>query len=292
MLGHGFSDRLIKIRTEEYNLQRTILNEHLKDALLKREAQSRNLSVEDLLSLEVRDRVGEPSEPEIQEARAAQKSSLGEISESLGLAVGRERLLKQRRSIREAQFVASLQAKYGVRILMQPPRIDFSSLAGPTKGPQSAEITILEYSDFQCPFCKQAQAVLSGLQTKYPGKVKLVFKQFPLSVHRDAERAAEAAVCASDQNHFWELHDVLFAHEDLSLQALEAYARQIGLNEATFFSCMSSHDSTMKIRNDIESGVNLGINSTPTFFVNGRLVVGAASIERIVEDEFTIDDRH
>jgi protein-disulfide isomerase len=152
----------------------------------------------------------------------------------------------------------------------------------PTKGfyaigPENAPITIVEFSDYQCPFCKRwHQEVYGPLLAAYPGKIKLVYRNLPLtSLHPDAMGAAEAAMCAGEQDAYWKFHEKLFDGDTLGSQAYLQYAQQLSLNIDKFQSCLNDHKYKAAIEKDSDFAVNLGISSTPTFFINGLAVVGA-----------------
>lgn len=153
----------------------------------------------------------------------------------------------------------------------------------PLKGNKDAKVTIVEYSDFQCPFCKRAtEDVLPGILKQYGGKVKLVFKQFPLPSHPWAKDAAIASVCAYEQGNdgFWKFHDIVFQKQkeitvEKSKEQLKTLAKQIGLDTGKFEACFNSPDTATKVQNELKEGQSIGINSTPTFVVNGMPVPGA-----------------
>jgi predicted DsbA family dithiol-disulfide isomerase len=141
----------------------------------------------------------------------------------------------------------------------------------------SASVTITEFSDFQCPYCKKAANVVERLRQSYGDKVKFVLKQMPLSMHRQAFKAAQASVCAGEQGKFWEYYDRLFASSDLSVDALNQVAAQVGLQQNEFGQCLESDESRMAVKRDMTEADRLGVNGTPTFFVNGRVVRGEVS---------------
>jgi protein-disulfide isomerase len=153
----------------------------------------------------------------------------------------------------------------------------------PVKGNKDAKVTIVEYSDFQCPFCKRAtDDVLPGILKEYQGKVKLVFKQFPLPNHPWANDAAIASVCAYKQGNdgFWKFHDIVFQKQkeitaEKSKEQLKTFAKQIGLDTGKFEACFNSPDTATRVQNELKEGQSIGINSTPTFVVNGMSVPGA-----------------
>ena len=148
-------------------------------------------------------------------------------------------------------------------------------------GPKDAEITIVEFSDFQCPFCKRwHQEVYEPLLAAYPGKIRLVYRHLPLtSIHPDALSAAEAAMCAGEQDAFWEFHDKLFDGDLLGSGTYTQYAQDLKLDTASFETCLTEHKYQAEIQADSDFAVNLGVNSTPTFFINGLAIVGAQPID-------------
>jgi protein-disulfide isomerase len=148
-------------------------------------------------------------------------------------------------------------------------------------GPDDAPITIVEFSDYQCPFCRRWHAeVYEPLLAAYPGKIRLVYRNLPLtSIHPDAFAAAEAAMCAGEQDVYWKYHDKLFSSETLGNNAYIQYAQQLGLNMSTFEACLSNHKYQKAIESDSDFALNLGIRSTPTFFINGLALVGAQPLD-------------
>jgi protein-disulfide isomerase len=148
----------------------------------------------------------------------------------------------------------------------------------PWKGvdPSKADVVIVEYSDFECPFCGRAQPTVAALMTKYEGKISLVFKDFPLSFHTNAQISAEAGECADEQGMFWELHDVMFLNQQtLGRDNLIGYAGDVGLDVAEFTTCLDSGDMTAEVTADTSEGSANGVRGTPAFFVNGVLISGA-----------------
>jgi protein-disulfide isomerase len=152
----------------------------------------------------------------------------------------------------------------------------------PMKGNKDAKVTIVEYSDFQCPFCKRATDILPGILKEYDGKVKLVYKQFPLPNHPWAKDAAIASVCAYKQgnNDFWRFHDLVFEKQkeitvEKSKEQFKAFAKELGLDMGKFEACLSSPEAAARVQDEMKEGQSIGVNSTPTFVVNGMPVPGA-----------------
>ena len=160
-------------------------------------------------------------------------------------------------------------------------RYDIPTAGFYSLGPADAPITLVEFSDFQCPFCKRwHDETYEPLLAAYPGKIRIVYRHLPLtSIHPDAFSAAEAAMCAGDQNMFWEYHGKLFSGESLGNAVYEQYARDLGLNIPTFVDCITEHKFQAAIEADSNFAIDLGISSTPTFFVNGLALVGAQPLD-------------
>jgi protein-disulfide isomerase len=148
-------------------------------------------------------------------------------------------------------------------------------------GPEDAPITIVEFSDYQCPFCRRwHDEVYEPLLAAYPGQIKLVYRNLPLtSIHPDAFSAAEAAMCAGEQDAYWAYHEKLFSSENLGNQFYTQYAQELSLNMDVFESCLSDHKYKAAIEADSDFAVNLGVRSTPTFFINGLAIVGAQPLD-------------
>jgi protein-disulfide isomerase len=148
----------------------------------------------------------------------------------------------------------------------------------PVQGPVDAPIVIIEYSDFECPYCRRHNLeVKDALMAAYPGQIRYIHKDFPLaSIHPNATSASEAAQCAHEQGKFWDYHDALFTQSlGLGTDAYLAYADEVGLNAQQFSDCFAERRYQDDVQADFDFGAELGIRSTPTFFINGIAVVGA-----------------
>jgi protein-disulfide isomerase len=156
------------------------------------------------------------------------------------------------------------------------------------KGPKNAPITIVEFSDFQCPFCNRVNPTLAALQKKYGDKIRIVFKHNPLSFHKDAPLASQAALAAGEQGKFWEMHDLLFKNmRALKRDNLDSYAQELGLNMDKFKAALDSGKFKAQVDADIAQARSLGATGTPTFFINGKKLRGAqpqASFERVIDE--------
>jgi len=146
----------------------------------------------------------------------------------------------------------------------------------PALGAKDAKVTVVEYSDFQCPYCSKAVPVVHAMLKEYDGKVKLVYVNYPLQFHQYAYKAAEASECALDQGKFWEYHDLLFENQDkLTADDLKGYAKTLGLDTAKFDSCLDNGDKIPAVEADIAQAKQAGVSGTPTFMIGNTKVVGA-----------------
>ena len=175
---------------------------------------------------------------------------------------------------------AHLQGQQPQQLLDPPVKIPISG--SPAEGSPTAKVTIVEFSDFQCPYCAAAIVDVNKLLKAYPTQIRLIFKQFPLEMHPQANYAAAAALAAQRQGKFWQLHDAMFAHqEDLSRQAILEYARATGLNMQQFETDIDSTEVRETVIRDVQDGNTAGVEGTPTFFINGQHYNGSLALERL-----------
>lgn len=205
---------------------------------------------------------------------------------ALGLGAGY--LLWGRPDGEEAQAAASAQNRDAAAesAPRQITRYDVPVDDDPALGPADAPITIIEFSDYECPYCRRWQAeVLPRLRETYPDQIRFVYRDFPLtSIHANAAPAAAAANCAQEQDAYWEFHDKLFSMElGLSTRAYQQYASDLGLDTDVFNECLESDRYMDEVQADFQYAAELGIRSTPTFFINGIAIVGAQPFELFQE---------
>lgn len=284
-------NKLLRFRSEEYTVKRKALEGYLADRLLDRQAAARGLSLDELLRQEVDAKASEVREEDV---RAAYQSTRGVAGESEDLALSRIRagMKTQRIALRRAEFIKELRARSGVRILLEPPRLSVSAGNGPSKGPAAAAVTIVEFSDFQCPFCGRMAPTLRRIEGKYQDQVRIVFRDFPLPMHSDAPKAAEAGRCAAEQGRFWPMYDKLFANQtSLRVPDLKRYAVEVGVEARAFDACLDGGKYDGAWRADLKEGEGYGIAGTPTFFINGRPLLGVPPFEvfeEIIDEELAI----
>lgn len=283
--------QLSKLEEQIYNLKRQKLDALINDKLLEKEAAKRKLSVTALLDAEVTAKVRLVTEQEIDTFYQANKAQIrGEESEVREKI--RPYLQNQKLAQRRQEFVDSLRSQAKIVVKLRPPavfRVDVKIDGAPFKGGKNAPVTIVEFTDIHCPFCKRVLPTLTQIVTRYGDKVKLVYKDFPIdSLHPNARKGHEAARCAQDQGKFWPYHDKLFDNAPkASPEDLKAYAKEVGLDLAVFEKCFGGGKYVQAVQNDIEEGRQVGVTGTPAFFINGRLVTGAQPLESFVQ---VIDD--
>jgi protein-disulfide isomerase len=179
--------------------------------------------------------------------------------------------------------MAKLRENAEVTIDLEPPRIMVAT-TGPSRGSKDAPITIVEFSDYQCPFCGRAEPVMEDVLSRYPGQVRLVFRHLPLGFHKNARPAAEASVCAENQGRFWEYHALLFQNQKaLGAEALEKYAVDAGLDVEDFKTCLTDEPTRARVEEDLREAREAGASGTPAFFVNGIPLSGALPAEAFVK---------
>jgi protein-disulfide isomerase len=240
--------------------------------------------VADLTKREIDAKIAAVTEDEVSAVyESAKDRFVGQAEENARRQIA-DSMRSQRIAKRRATYLKELRSRLGVTILLEPPRVDVDSDEGLTKGDGRAPITIVEYSDFQCPFCARLHGTLKKIQEKYANQVNIVFRDYPLPFHKDAPKAAEAARCAEDQGKFRDMQDVLFNNQKaLSVTDLKRYATQLGLDMVVFGQCLDSGRHEVGWRASTREGEAYGVTSTPTAYVNGRFVAGAVPFEAFDE---------
>ncbi len=283
---------LRKLEEQIYSLKRQKLRALITERLLAREAAKQGVSVQALLDAEVTAKAEPVSEQEIDTAYQAQKALL-KGDEASNREQIRTRLQGEKLAARRRAFLESLLSQAQVVVHLKAPpafKVEVSTDGARFKGPATAPVTVVEFQDFHCPFCKSVQPTLAQLLARYGERVKLVYRDFPIDrLHPQARRAHEAARCAHDQGKFWPYHDLLFARAPrASPDELKTYAREVGLDMGAFEHCLTSRSHQAAVQKDVDDGTRAGVTGTPTFFINGRPLSGAQPLEsfvRVIEEE-------
>ena len=283
------------LKKREYDLKMARLEKLMIDKLVGQEAQKASMSTEDYINKKI---LG--SEIKISDAEFKKFVAEKHIPESQLNPQIKERINAYLQTLKKQDLVQAHLAKLTkaspVEVYFQKPKLQVAVDAGeaPFVGKKDATVTIVEFSDFQCPFCGRAAETVNLLKKKYGGKVKIAFKHFPLPMHHDARAVAEASMCVNEQNadKFWTFHDLVFKNQDkLDKASLEKLAKDVKVDVKKFTECLDSKKYADYVKKDMEYGEKIGVKSTPTFFVNGQLVSGAVPIEtfsEIIDEELNV----
>ena len=278
------SSNLMRVRQQEYEVRQQTLEGLIDEELLNREAKAKGVSSDKLIETEITSKVADATPTEIDAYYEQNKARLGtQTKEQAGPQIG-AMLKAQKMAVQRADYVKGLRQKYGVKVMLEPPRVQVSLDDDPSKGPVGAPITIVEFSDFQCPFCGRAETSVEDVLKKYGDKVRLVYRDYPLSFHPNAENAAMASECAHEQGKYWEMHNAMFSNQaKLAVNDLVDTAGSIGMDKDKFKSCLDSGKYRAEVQHDFQDGQKYGVTGTPTFFINGIMLVGAQPPEKFTE---------
>ncbi len=282
--------KMAALRRQEYEAKVEAAREMAAKKIIEKAAAAKGQTMEQFLASEVDNKVTEPSDEELRGFYTARQADFGptfEISRDQVRSAYRQLRLQQLRSALGQQLFANVD----IRILLSPPRTKIDFGTGPKRGAAAAPVTIVEFSDFQCPFCKNALPTIKQVRDKYGDKVQWMFKDFPLNeIHPQAQAAAEAAHCAEEQGKFWEYHDALFGiAPSFSTDAFMTLATTVGVKDPTAFqACIDSHKYKARVDESTALGQTVGVDGTPMFFINGIALSGAAPLpefEKIIDGE-------
>jgi protein-disulfide isomerase len=276
-----------------YNLRKSGLEAMIQKQVIEAKAKAAGVSPEELVTKEVAAKTPTPTDDEVRAVYERAKASgqpVPPLDDSVKQQIVRY-IQQQKGQATYQEYVASLEKEANVEILLPPylpPKVEVAAV-GPSKGPQNAPVTIVEFSDFQCPFCARVEPTVAKLLKDYPDKIRLVYRDFPLPNHGDAPKAAEAALCAGDQGKYWEMHSALFANQEkLKVPDLKAQAKQLGLDQAKFDQCLDSGVKAKEVDANRAAGEEAGVSGTPAFFINGRMLSGAqpeSAFKAIIDEE-------
>lgn len=279
---------LMQLKKQEYDLKMNLLNKLVTDRVLGAEAKKAGLAnAEDYIKNKVT-----KGDIKISDTEYNKFVKEKNIPESNITADIKEKIFNYMKDQKKEEMVQAAVAKLTrgspVEVYFKKPKSNIQVDAGssPSTGSDSAKVTIIEFSDFQCPFCSRAAKTVSEIKKKYGNKIKLVFKHFPLPMHQQAGPASEASMCVFEQNKdkFWKFHDMAFDKQSaLDNDSLVKYAKAVGADEKKFKECFDSKKFADAVKADVAYGEKLGVRSTPTFFVNGQLLSGALPVDQFSE---------
>ena len=281
--------RLVDLRDQEYKAKSEALDTLIRRKLLEVEAKKKGLTTDQLLKQEVETKIAEPSDDEAKGYFLATGHHEAMNFETVKGQI-KEFIRNEEIQAARKKYEDSLRAQAAIAIMLRPPSVKMAYDAARVTGNPNAPVTIVEFGDYQCPFCKKTEATLKAVLAKYNGRVKLAFLDFPLTeIHASAFSAAEAARCAGEQGKYWEYHDSLFSDQSkLDQPSLVERAEKLHLSAAAFRSCLSSGKFKTDIEANREQGDKAGVSGTPAYFINGVFLNGAqpqSEFEKIIDNE-------
>jgi predicted DsbA family dithiol-disulfide isomerase len=280
---------ILPLQQQLYAIRKIALDNLITAKLLENEARAQGVSLEALRRQLTQGEIN-VTRAQVEEAYAQNASffaamSPDEARERLRLDLESQARMKHYRAAIEA-----LRRKWTVTVNLVAPALgpELDDGGSPVRGATKPLVTIVEFADFECPFCRHVQETLKQIRERYGGEVRFVFKHVPSEGHRNSLPAARAAYCAGEQDRFWQFHEALFASRNLSGSVLSEIAERLGLSREKFQSCLSAERSRAAIAKDIETARRYRVDSTPSFLINGRLVKGAlplAEFQVLIERE-------
>jgi len=287
--------QLARLRHSEFDLKRKAVDDLVGQRLLDAEAKKKGTTAEKLLEREADARVADPTLGELEAYYRDEKEHIAQPFDEAKAKL-RETLRHEKIQAAREAYVRHLWQQADVDVLLRPPRVDVNYDPSRMRGNPGLPVTIVEFSDFSCPFCRKSESTLKEVVAKYPGKVSLAYRDFPLrEMHPEAQLAAEAARCAGEQGKFWEYHDLLFGSQGShSRERLLENAQKLKLNEGRFQFCLVSGKYKAGIERDVQDAIAAGVSGTPTFFINGISLAGALparEFEKVIDEELRSGNR-
>lgn len=280
---------LNKIQSQVYTAKKRALDDLVDDYLIEQAAKKAGLSKEAYLKREVEDKAPPPTEKEMKAFYDMNQARIRQPYDKIKAPL-EQYMRRQKLGAARAELIANLRKDAGVKVMLKAPRVEVSTAdSAGAVGPSTAPITIVEFSDYQCPFCRRAEDSVQQVMKKYGDKVRLIYMDYPLPMHQYALKAAQAARCAGDQGKYWQFHDALFADQSkLDEAGLKATAEKLKLDPKKFGECIAGNLHLDQIHKTQEEGSEVGVDGTPTFVINGRMLNGAqpaSEMEAIIDEE-------
>jgi predicted DsbA family dithiol-disulfide isomerase/Skp family chaperone for outer membrane proteins len=279
----------VALAQEKQQVLTKALEDLIAEKLIEAEALKEKKTKEQLLEAEVESNVDTPSAEQVEAFYNANKERIP-IPKEQALPQVKQYMVERSRAQYRDMLITRLKKDFGVKSYLEPLRAQLSTEGFPTKGPANAPVTIVEFSDFECPYCGGLFPTLQQVEKNYAQQIRIVYRQFPLAnIHPHAQKAAEASLCANDQKKFWEMHDSMFGNQkELSMADLKQRAVDLKMDAQAFNTCLDSGKYVAAIQADIQEGARNGVNGTPALFINGRFLSGNqpyAEIKELIDDE-------
>src|SRR5258708_31524358 len=285
-LAPSVEGQLQPLRNQEYEIKRKALDNLIEQRMLEVAAKKKGLTTDKLLDQEVNSKIPDPTDAELEGYYMGLKVKAPFADVRTQLRDGYKQAKIQQ--VRQ-EYLKTLRADSNVVVLISAPRVEVAYDPARLRGNPKAPVMIVEFSDYQCPYCHQVEPTVKEVLAKYGDRVSFSYRDFPLTaIHSQAMISAEASRCALEQGKFWEYHDQLFTTSKLEKDDLIGYARDLKLDDKQFGSCLTTEKYKADIEKDEQEGRKVGINGTPGFFINGLEVSGAKpkdEFERVIDDE-------
>jgi protein-disulfide isomerase len=270
--------KLLQARYKYYVAQRDALEQFIDDQLLEMQAKKESVSLDELFKRHISINVQEPTEDQLRfYYEGVQTDESYEAARANIINTVHQLRMKKARDA----YIAELRGEYGVVVELSQPSAQVEVGNAPRLGSENAPVQIVEFADYECPYCQKVNGDLAKLREQFGDQVSMVYKDFPLPMHPLAARAAEAARCAGEQGKFWEFHDALFQSKRLQIPDLKQEARDLKLDTGRFDQCLDSGEQIATVKKDAQEGQRLGILGTPSFFVNGHFMSGAIGYAKL-----------
>jgi protein-disulfide isomerase len=281
----------MKLSEALYEARRAALDVMVGDALLDQQAKTQGMDRAALTAKEITAKVGAVTDADVAAWYQANQARVQGAPIDQVRAPIQALLTQQRTQSRRDEYLSTLRKNTAVKLMLDPPRQVVAENGRPARGPANAPIEMIEFSDFQCPYCLKANPTVNQVLSTYGDRIRFVYRHYPLPNHPNARPAAEAAQCANEQGKFWPYHDQLFARGGrLSDTELKTAAGEAGLDAAAFDRCVATHKYKADVDADIAAGDEAGVSGTPAFYINGRMLTGAQPFEafkQIIDEELT-----
>lgn len=273
-------NKLLQARYKYFLEESKAVDEFVENKLLEMEAAKQKITVDQLLEKEVNSKVATPSEELLRMyyEELGAKESYEAVRDKIIDYIRQKRIAKLK-----AAYIQQLKTQGTAVVLLAPPSAEFPLAGSPRLGPENAPVRLVEFADYECPYCLKVQPSVVKLKQEFGDKVAFYFKDMPLPMHGKAKKAAEAARCAEDQGKFWEYHNALFNGAQLDEPQLKQRAKELNLDAAKFEKCLDSSAMASVVQKDLTEAQGLGLTGTPSFFINGHFFSGAVDYENLRE---------
>lgn len=276
--------QLFRMEENMFRYKEMYLNDMIDNKVIELEAKKTKKNPAELVTQEVSSKIKPVTDEEVVafgKEKGVTPDQMSKFKDRI-----KQYLAAQREAEARKNFAKTLRDKYKVTLKIKKPKGKVVEIKvsddDASKGSKSAKVTVVEFSDFQCPFCKRASSNYDSIVKAYGDKVRVVFKHFPLPMHEMAHKAAEAAQCMNDQGKFFEYHDKLFANNTALAEAdLKKYVTEVGGDVAKFTDCLTKEKYKAKVDKDMADGQKYGVSGAPTYFINGNMIVGAVSFDEL-----------